>query len=354
MDYTPIDALGNFSFTAWASNERFDPTSAALYIIAVPNTYTGAFPGAMAGMCDPVDGTPVAPETLPIFDAAISWAMLPRVNNITLTLDPIAGSPLMNAATDVTGTITGLPDVPSQFAALLFRREASGGLTGPLPGCTPATASALIAGTEPGTATFNITGWAGAVGTPAYTLNTQAELVLLLVPSAVVPGPGDAVCVTYALAGISIDAISLRLPAGVLGVRLGSVEVTRPLVKPIRVLGARNGRRNAQPCALLLRITRDTYPSCRARCRTADPSDPSGPNHVRVRFCLFVKVSARLHHSSTGGAASRVWCKRARRPVRRHARRPRARALRAGEQTLKAARLCGLRRSRAPYRVGRE
>jgi len=232
MDYTPIDALGNFSFTAWASNERFDPTSAALYIIAVPNTYTGAFPGAMAGMCDPVDGTPVAPETLPIFDAAISWAMLPRVNNITLTLDPIAGSPLMNAATDVTGTITGLPDVPSQFAALLFRREASGGLTGPLPGCTPATASALIAGTEPGTATFNITGWAGAVGTPAYTLNTQAELVLLLVPSAVVPGPGDAVCVTDALAGISIDAISLRLPAGVLGVRLGSVEVSRPLVNP--------------------------------------------------------------------------------------------------------------------------
>jgi len=140
---------------------------------------------------------------------------------LNLAFDPVAGSPLMSAATDVTGTIAGLPDVPSQFAALLFRREASGGLKGPLPGCTTATASALIAGTEPGTATFNITGWAGAVGTPAYTLNTQAELILLLVPSAVVPGPGDAVCVTDALAGISIDAISLRLPAGVLIVRLG-------------------------------------------------------------------------------------------------------------------------------------
>jgi hypothetical protein len=70
------------------------------------------------------------------------------------------------------------------------------------------------------------------MGTPAYTLNTQAELVLLLVPSAVVPGPDDAVCVTDAGAGLAVDAVAFRLPAGVLGVRLGSVEVARPLVNP--------------------------------------------------------------------------------------------------------------------------
>jgi hypothetical protein len=57
-----------------------------------------------------------------IYDAATVWAKIPRVNNLTLTLDPIAGSPLMNAATDMTGTITGLSDVPSQFAVLLFQR----------------------------------------------------------------------------------------------------------------------------------------------------------------------------------------------------------------------------------------
>jgi len=230
--FTPIDAAGNFSFVTWWANTMYDPIATAIYVVAVSNTYMGAFPGAMAGMCDPVLGVPVAPESLPIYDAATVWAKIPRVNNLMLTLDPITGSPLMSAATDVTGTIMGLSDVPSQFAVLLFRREVGGGLTGPLPGCTPAAASVLLAGAAPGTATFRVTGWAGAVGTPAYTLNTQAELVLLLVPSAVVPGPGDAVCVTDAGAGLAVDAVTFRLPAGVLGVRLGSVEVARPLVNP--------------------------------------------------------------------------------------------------------------------------
>jgi hypothetical protein len=212
----------------------YDPVATAIYVVVVPNDYAGT------GMCDPIMGLPVAPESTPLFTLATAWVKIPRVNNMAVVLDDITGTPILGSAAPLTGSVTGLAAAVADYEILLYRREAAGTLTGPLPGCSVAAQHRLVADpTVPGRATFNIVGWAGLPTAADYAVNTRSALVAVLAPFANTPIPGtaadeteSAVCVVNGVAGPAAQAIALNLPSTILAVRLAGVEVERPLTAP--------------------------------------------------------------------------------------------------------------------------
>jgi hypothetical protein len=173
-------------------------------------------------------GVPIAPETLPIYDTAVAWLKLPRINNIAMVLT--APFSPQGTAEQITGIVSNLPEMASNYKVMLYRRTAGGrGLTGPLPVCGQDAGTTLTVTATPGQGIFTIAGW--SAGLP---INEDAEkLVLVLMPSVAAPVVGSPQCVMNAPPSVSQEGQDFGIPPGVLGPRLISVELTRTQAAPV-------------------------------------------------------------------------------------------------------------------------